>query len=1280
MLFVILIIGVYNSFGQISTDMIKYWYYRNRLNNYFVVPGDKYGESQIICVRNVIRSDNDLNADHSKGVDYGQHGLFTGLYLGTLATEYYLLNKNGQYEDRDKTGDELNKALNAIRIWWDEAAEYYWPGEDLDPSPDGNFNGFFIRGNVPCDFFSNVDPIRPNGLTYNGLRHVDLLNIGLKTTDVWNENEHRFGNLQYGGFLPRGHPGYIDHRTCDKCEGQSDTSDVPLHDAHGHDFHPESMSKDEAIMILMGCALTIKLVGGNIGQLASTMKQKIVEVLVNAHHTWGSTPYQIYEPGHIVPEGGNSLVYAKPLNLLIGVPPANADNFSWQVMSWFGWDGGDQTAVLAAMTDSWVCTGSGINNVTHRHNWQSFYTLLWEVLQNKTRPDDKQDKIEELAIDQLDNAPCEGPYCYKADDDDGNGGIYSGEGWASTYKWFKNKKGQDHGDERWIGNYNGADYMFLYNLYHIIKYTDCPYYVNYVDKTIPHYLPQKYSWGSGFTYGTNSYPAKYTAFNSLTSSQEIGIQTRPDITDDPGNVTFVAETSIHLKPGFHAMEGCYFHAYISDIDCGGNEGKTNMSSDYPDNIYTPFSDSIISLPKTPYELTLEDTTGNNSLLTLSCPIDTIRFMGMNGDTTEFDYYYYWDFGNGVTSTKKDPKVFYEPGTYNFTLILTDTNNVSDTANLIIEVPDCENSIHGTLSESAACGSVALPFDTIYLVNAADSVVLTVSPVVTDTLGRFWFADSHIAGLDSTALFGFKSSNGYVLDDTAHRTIGDWLGLNPLQFSITNFGKREWQQIYTSSSDSAVAFAKAVDINENIYVLGKIYSDSADFDYVTLKYSPAGVLKWVRTYNSTYNSTDLPSAICTDSLCNIYVTGSSKDGGGKEDYLTIKYDSAGTQQWVERYDASGNGSSLDFATALKADGTGNVYVAGHSMDANDEVNLVTIKYNSVGQQQWVRTFYDGDYSQTTLVHHTSLCLDSMANVYLAGTCKDSLGDNEYLLLKYNASGTLQWTAKKNINAQQIDNATSIALDGAGNVFTTGNSGTVKYNNSGTFQWLQAGNFTKVIVDGSGNVYAGNDAPEYLTKYDNATGTIAWSNDSVQVLDLISDDNNELYVVSEDNIKKIGSTGDILAAVTVAFDAVSGGVSSNLNLYIVGSISQTTNGHRSTGIVTTKYSQCPSVATLKGMAPRPPSINTMQMVEKTSSIKIIPNPNNGEMLLLSNDNFETGSVFMINDLAGRVLYTKKITEKSNSVPISTSYLENGIYIYSIYSAQGKMLAKDKLVIMK
>lgn len=113
-LILLLICFYFSSFSQISSDMVKYWYYRNRLNNYFVVPGEKWGESQIIAIRNKIAAENDKGNNPSlcTNVDYGQHGKYTGLYLGVLATEYYLLNKNGQYEDAAKTFNETHNKQN----------------------------------------------------------------------------------------------------------------------------------------------------------------------------------------------------------------------------------------------------------------------------------------------------------------------------------------------------------------------------------------------------------------------------------------------------------------------------------------------------------------------------------------------------------------------------------------------------------------------------------------------------------------------------------------------------------------------------------------------------------------------------------------------------------------------------------------------------------------------------------------------------------------------------------------------------------------------------------------------------------------------------------------------------------------------------------------------------------------------------------------------------------------------------------------------------------------
>lgn len=58
---------------------------------------------------------------------------------------------------------------------------------------------------------------------------------------------------------------------------------------------------------------------------------------------------------------------------------------------------------------------------------------------------------------------------------------------------------------------------------------------------------------------------------------------------------------------------------------------------------------------------------------------------------------------------------------------------------------------------------------------------------------------------------------------------------------------------------------------------------------------------------------------------MYVTGSSAGIGTGQDVVTMKYNAAGEQQWVARYNSAANFN--DFATALALDAYGNVYIRG-----------------------------------------------------------------------------------------------------------------------------------------------------------------------------------------------------------------------------------------------------------------------------------------------------------------------------------------------------------------
>jgi hypothetical protein len=93
-------------------------------------------------------------------------------------------------------------------------------------------------------------------------------------------------------------------------------------------------------------------------------------------------------------------------------------------------------------------------------------------------------------------------------------------------------------------------------------------------------------------------------------------------------------------------------------------------------------------------------------------------------------------------------------------------------------------------------------------------------------------------------------------------------------------------------------------------------------------------------------------VINNSNGNVYVTGRSRDVN--YDYLTVCYNSSGVRQWQAIY----NNVDDDRTTGIGLDGSGNLYVTGQSdvdPTANYNYDIATVKYNSSGVQQWVKTY-------------------------------------------------------------------------------------------------------------------------------------------------------------------------------------------------------------------------------------------------------------------------------------------------------------------------------------
>ena len=260
------------------------------------------------------------------------------------------------------------------------------------------------------------------------------------------------------------------------------------------------------------------------------------------------------------------------------------------------------------------------------------------------------------------------------------------------------------------------------------------------------------------------------------------------------------------------------------------------------------------------------------------------------------------------------------------------------------------------------------------------------------------------------------------------------------------GVRQWVAGYDGPGhDDDYAKSLAVDLLGNVFVTGisLITSfpggiPSRASDYATVKYNSSGVQQWARTFGGSRS--DDANDIALDNSGNIYVTGHSFRSGSQGDFATVKYNTSGTQLWVAYYNGPAN--EYDRGISLAVDNiSGSIYVTGPS-EANSSsgsTDYATIKYNSAGVQQWVSRYGASVLGQD---EPTSLVLDATGNVYVTGfsTTGSVVGTvaQNYTTLKLSPAGTQLWLISYDGPASDYDAANAIAVDRLGNVYVTGKS--------------------------------------------------------------------------------------------------------------------------------------------------------------------------------------------------------------------------------------------------
>lgn len=502
------------------------------------------------------------------------------------------------------------------------------------------------------------------------------------------------------------------------------------------------------------------------------------------------------------------------------------------------------------------------------------------------------------------------------------------------------------------------------------------------------------------------------------------------------------------------------------------------------------------------------------------------------------------------------------------------------------------------------------------------------------------------------------------------------------------------------------------------------------------------LQWAKQMGST--DWDAGTAIAVDDSGNVYSTGYFPgtvdfDPGigifnltpaGLQDIFISKLDASGNFIWAKQI--RGN---WEESNAITIDGNGNIYTTGFFLGTTDfdpaatPFNLTSsswgdafiCKLDPSGNFVWAKQIRG-----TRAVSSYSIAVDDSDNVYTTGYFDGTadfdpgpaifnmtvVGYSDIFISKLDSSGHFVWA--KRMSGIDGEVGYSIAIDGSGNVYTTGTFfGTVDFDPdlSGTFNLNAPGDQEIYIskLDASGNfVWAKQMGGEvgYSIAVDNtgnvyATGYYAWADISITKLDpsgnliwakqfgasigysIAIDGNCNVYTTgqffgtrdfdpgigtfnltaigsSDAYINKLDSSGNFIWTIQLGgTEEVLGrcvAVDDNDNVYTTGSFNGTADFDPAATTFNLTSTGSYDIFLHKM---EPPNLSVSEN-NFTDVFKIYPNPTDGN-LIVEFEKEQNSLTLVLRNIIGQVVDTKFVTN-SNRVEIHINEV-SGIYLLEL-----------------
>ena len=345
------------------------------------------------------------------------------------------------------------------------------------------------------------------------------------------------------------------------------------------------------------------------------------------------------------------------------------------------------------------------------------------------------------------------------------------------------------------------------------------------------------------------------------------------------------------------------------------------------------------------------------------------------------------------------------------------------------------------------------------------------------------------------------------------------------------------------------FNNAVSTSDGGFIaVGNSTSDDIGFENsnnelqcIIVKYDKYGNEEWSRNilgngYEELYGVTELKDGSFIiagySSSTNLGFT-----NNGDVDFLYAKYNSKGDLEWIKNW----GGSSSDEAYSVESTNDGGFIISGQTyskdinIDGNDIYGGVIIKFNSNGDQEWIKNY--------------GKCFKKAVEMKDGEIIAIGTGDSkDDIIIKYNSEDNIEWVTNSEIGIDYKGSLNDIIETSDGGFTTVGyttisnsdivNKGNrdgviIKYDKNGVREWINSwggssndlfkslieDNDNNLIVAGSSfsvNTHINNNSSDaIIVKYDSSGNLISidsWGGSSSDIFEaIIKTENNGFIAV-------------------------------------------------------------------------------------------------------------------------------------------------------------------------